>query len=233
MRAGVELEQSGAWSTILAEHQSGKFVSIEPFTARVVGGGNVSFKLRAFQWGKALANETLDLTAQSTQGTPESLVINGANGTGSAVTDQNGSATFLVNTPATLDIPAERQPLDSLVYLFAGPWTTLNGGVFSAQIQPAAVTVWNPYPDADVPNPTWEGQVQPIFDQYMRIYPGMKQIMDLTDLSVVQANVEPLLAVLSLPFEAPHRMPVTRDLSTQKIQVIITWLQNQPKTGGG
>ena len=94
--------------------------------------------------------------------------------------------------------------------------------------------VWSPYQYAGMPNPTWEGQVQPIFDEYMRIYPGMKQIMDLTDLSVVQANLKPLLEVLSLPFEAPHRMPVTRDLSPQKIEVIKTWLKNQmaKKKGG-
>jgi mannose-6-phosphate isomerase-like protein (cupin superfamily) len=87
--------------------------------------------------------------------------------------------------------------------------------------------VWSPYQYADMPNPTWERQVRPIFDQYMRIYPGMKKIMDLTNLSLVQGNLQALLDVLSLPFEAPHRMPVTRDLSPQKIEVIKTWLQNQ------
>jgi len=88
--------------------------------------------------------------------------------------------------------------------------------------------VWAPYPDEGIPNPTWEGQVQPIFDEYMRIYPGMKQILDLTDQTVVLANKAALLSVFSLPFDAPHRMPVTRDLSPQKIEVIKTWLQNQP-----
>jgi len=227
MRAGIELEQAGAWTTILAEHQSGKFINISPFTARAVGGDNVTFELSAFQWGAPLANETLSLTAQSTQGTPDSLVIN--DGSGSAVTNEYGCAVFNVDTPSSLDIPADRQQLDSLVYLFTGPWTSLNGGVFSSQIQPAGLMVWAPYPDADMPNPTWEGQVQPIFDEYMRIYPGMKQILDLTDLAVVQANLQALLSVLSLPFEAPHSMPVTRDLSTQKIEVIKTWIKNQPK----
>jgi mannose-6-phosphate isomerase-like protein (cupin superfamily) len=228
MRAGVELEQAGAWTTILAEHQSGKFVNILPFTARAVGGDSVSFELRAFQWGKALANETLSLSAQSTEGTPASLVINGgSDGSGSAVTDKDGFAVFIVNTPASLNIPSARQQLDSLVYVFTGPWTSLNGGVFSSQIQPAGLLVWAPYADANIPDPTWEGQVQPIFDEYMRIYPGMQQIMDLTNLSLVQENLQPLLDALCLPFEAPHRMPVTRDLSTQKIEVIKRWLKNQ------
>jgi hypothetical protein len=227
MRAGVELQQDsgGAWTLILAEHRSGKFVNISPFTARAVGGDNATFELRAFQWGKALPNETLSLSAQPTQGTPASLVIN--DGSGSAVTDENGRAVFTVNTPADLNIPAERQQLDSLVYLFTGPWASLNGGLLSSGILPAGLVVWSPYQFAGMPDPTWEGQVQPVFDEYMRIYPGMQQILDLTDLSVVQANLEPLLSVLSLPFEAPHRMPVTRDLSPQKIEVIKTWLKNE------
>ena len=226
MRAGVELQHAGGWTTILAEHPSGKFVNIAPFTMRTVGGGAMRVELRAFQWGKPLANETLSLRAQSTNGTPESLLIN--RGTGTAVTNKNGTAVFVVNTPINLDVPTERQQLDSLAYLFTGPWTRLNGGLLSARIQPAAVMVWAPYPNANMPNPTWEGQVQPIFDEYMRIYPGMKQILDLTDLTVVLANKDALLAVFSLPFDAPHRMPVTRDLSPQKIEVIKTWLKNQP-----
>jgi quercetin dioxygenase-like cupin family protein len=234
MRAGVELQQGGGWTTILAEHPTGKFVNISPFTARAVGGDSVTFELQAFQWGKALANETLSLSAEPTQGAPASLVIQ-SDGSGTAVTDENGRAVFTVNTPTNLDIPSDRQQLDSLVYLLSGPWTSLNGGQLSSQIPPAGLVVWSPYQYAGMPNPTWEGQVQPIFDEYMRIYPGMQQIMDLTDLSVVQSHLEPLLGVLSLPFESPHRMPVTRDLSTQKIDVIKTWLKNEIKqnTDGG
>ncbi|MBV9926756.1 MAG: hypothetical protein JOZ96_17185 [Acidobacteria bacterium] len=227
MRAGVELKQSGgAWQLILAEHSSGMFANISPFTARVVGGESFSFGVQAFQWGKPLPNQTLGLTAESTQGTPDSLSIQG-DGSGTAVTDQNGLASFNVNTPTNLDIPDARQQLDSLCYVLTGPWANLNGGILASRIPPAGLLVWAPYANAGMTDPTWEGQVQPIFDEYMRIYPGMKEIMDLTDLTVVQANLQKLLSAMSLPFEAPHRMPVTRDLSPQKIQVIITWLKNQ------
>lgn len=229
-RAGVELQQDsgGDWTTILAEHPSGKFVNITPFTARAVAGESVTFELRAFQWGKALPNETLALTADSTGGTPASLTIN------DAVTGPDGRADFTFSTPASLDVPGDREELDSLVYIFDGPWTSLNGGLFSTTFQspdnailPAGLMVWSPYQYAGMPDPTWQDQVRPIFDEYMRIYPGMQQIMDLTDLSVVQANLQPLLTALSLPFEAPHMMPVTRDLSPQKVAVIITWLKNE------
>jgi hypothetical protein len=191
-----------------------------------VGGESVTFELRAFQWGKPLAGETLTLQSSVTEGSPAALKIQ-SDGSGKAVTDNNGRAVFTVFTPAKLTIPPLRKQLDSLVYNFTGPWTAYNGVTASSGIPPASLLVWAPYKDAGMPNPTWAGQVQPIFDEYMRIYPGMKQIMDLTNLSVVQANKDALLEVLSLPFEAPHRMPVTRDLSPQKIEVIKTWLKNQ------
>ena len=235
MCAGVELQQAPGedWALVLAEHPSGKYVSISPFTARAVGGESVTFELRAFQWGKALPKEKLSLTyqlsanSQPTEGPPSPLVIKGNDGQGSAMTDENGCAVFTVNTPADTNIPAARQQLDSLLYLLTGPWTDYNGVTVSSGILPAGLIVWSPYQYACMPNPTWEGQVQPIFDEYMRIYPGMQQIMDLTDLSVVQANLGPLSGALSLPYEAPHRMPVTRDLSPQKIEVILTWLKNE------
>lgn len=228
MRAGLELQQQqgGPWTLVLVEHKSGKYVSISPFTARCVGGETATFELRAFQWGKPLAGETLTLQSQVTEGSPASLKIQ-SDGSGKAVTGNDGRAVFTVFTPAQLTIPALRKQLDSLVYNFGGPWTAYNGVTNSSGIPPAALLVWAPYKDAGMPNPTWAGQVQPIFDEYMRIYPGMKQIMDLTNLSVVEANIAGLLEVLSLPFEAPHRMPVTRDLSPQKIEVIKTWLKKQ------
>jgi hypothetical protein len=227
MRAGLVLQhkKGGAWTLVLVEHQTGKYVNIAPFTARCIGGESASFDLRAFTWGKPLAGETLALQSQATEGTPASLKIQ-SDGSGKAVTDQDGRAVFTVESPAQMDIPDARQQLDSLVYNFSGPWTEYNGVTASSGIAPASLLVWAPYKDADMAHPTWAGQVQPIFDEYMRIYPGMKQIMDLTDLSVVQAHKGALLEVLSLPFEAPHRMPVTRDLSTQKIEVIKTWLKN-------
>ena len=228
MQAGVQLQQQadGPWSLVLSEHVSGKYVNIAPFTVRVVGGESFKYELSAFQWGEPLAGETLDLTAElPASGQPASLAVNG--GTGSAVTGPDGRAVFQVDTPTQLVIPSERKELDSLAYGVSGSWTQFNGGVFPVPLPPAALLVWQPYADAGIPNPTWEAQVQPVFDEYARIYPGMKQILDLSQLSDVLANLDIILQAISLPFDAPHRMPVTRDLSPQKIEVIQTWLKNQ------
>jgi hypothetical protein len=41
----------------------------------------------------------------------------------------------------------------------------------------------------------------------MMLYPGMKQILDLTNEQVVRQHLQPLLNVLSLPFEHPGPCP--------------------------
>lgn len=228
MPAGVELqrEDGGPWSLVLFEYVTGKYVNISPFTARVVGGETFTYELRAFQWGEPLPGETLNLSATlPRQGQPAALEVNG--GSGSAVTGPDGRALFTVTTPTVLGIPRVRMELDSLAYTVTGPWTKYNGELMSTIFPPAALLAWQPYTDAGIPDPTWEGQVQPAFDEYMRNYPGMKNTVDLSQLPVVLNNLEAVLAAISLPFDAPHRMPVSRDLSPQKIEVIKTWLKNQ------
>jgi len=232
---GLQVQPPGqkAWNTVLAEDAQGRYANVAPFTLRVVAGAVQEVTVQAFQWGQPLAGESLTLTGTVSEddsgnptGTPAQLDIQGSQGPGVSVTDAQGRATFrLVTVNPTLK--PIRQHLDSLVYLLTGPWVTWGGGLLAQGIQPAALLVWAPYPRAGVANPTWEEDVQPIFNQYMMLYPGMKQILDLTNEQVVRQHLQPLLNVLSLPFEHPGTMPVTRDLSPQKIEVIKTWIRSQ------
>ncbi len=73
--------------------------------------------------------------------------------------------------------------------------------------------------------PTWWGDVQPILYQYSRLYPVMKQIMDLGDYETVVRHAAILRMALSLPVDDPAYMPVTRDLSKTKREMILTWLE--------
>jgi hypothetical protein len=192
----------------------------------------VTYELRAFRWGEPLSGETLQLRAElpqpprgSRKGAPTSLSVNG--GAGSAVTGPDGRAAFTVDTPTELTIRPLRVQLDSLAYEISGPWVAYNGGQNSGAggLPVAALLVWAPYADAGVTDPTWEKHVQPIFDEYMRIYPGMEKILDLRKLPVVLKNLDPLLTVFSLPIDDPHTMPVSRDLSPEKIAVIRRWIE--------
>jgi hypothetical protein len=81
------------------------------------------------------------------------------------------------------------------------------------------------FDDVGVPAaPTWWGDVQPILQQYANLYPVMRQVLDLGDYESVVAHKEMLRLVFSLPVEDPNYMPVTRDLSPAKRDMILAWL---------
>lgn len=78
----------------------------------------------------------------------------------------------------------------------------------------------------DLP-PTWES-IEPIMAQYARLYPFMK-FVPLTDPVALVADgwISRLIEVFSYPIEHPHYMPVVRDLSTAKKEIILAWLRSQ------
>lgn len=68
---------------------------------------------------------------------------------------------------------------------------------------------------------------------YMRLYPGMKSILDLEDYTVVQQNAAALQHVLSAAVTDPGHMPVTRDLAPAKVQMVLRWLAQGLPRGAG
>jgi hypothetical protein len=80
----------------------------------------------------------------------------------------------------------------------------------------------------DVPeHPTWERDVKPILTQYGNLYPVMsKGFIDLGDRAAVLANRDLLSLSFSRPMTDPNHMPVTRDLSDPKRQMLLAWLAN-------
>ena len=55
--------------------------------------------------------------------------------------------------------------------------------------------------------------MQPILSQYARLYPFMKQFVDLGNYRSVVDNQSQIVHVMGLDPENPNYMPVTRDLS--------------------
>lgn len=90
------------------------------------------------------------------------------------------------------------------------PSQLLNLLVFNAYNIPAA--------------PTWISDVQPIFQQYADLYPVMKPFVDLGNYGSVISKLPVLKNVFSVPDTNPNYMPVTRDLSTSKRQMLIKWI---------
>jgi Ferritin-like len=72
--------------------------------------------------------------------------------------------------------------------------------------------------------PTWLGDVRPIFQQYADLYPVMRPILHLDDFADVVSKRMILKSVFAAPINDPNSMPVTRDLSAAKRAMILAWL---------
>ena len=76
--------------------------------------------------------------------------------------------------------------------------------------------------------PTWVRDVQPIFQQYANLYPVMRDILDLGNYNHVLQHATYIKRTLTAPQESPNHMPVTRDLSPGKRDMIVSWLNTSP-----
>jgi hypothetical protein len=72
-------------------------------------------------------------------------------------------------------------------------------------------------------SPTW-ADVQPIFAEYANLYPSMKAMIDLSNQAMVKAIQARVLATISMDEDHPGYMPVSRDLSRDKKNLIIKWI---------
>lgn len=86
-----------------------------------------------------------------------------------------------------------------------------------------SVLVWDRYPD--VAQPTWYGHVQPILSIYHRLYPVMSRIVDLSDYDSVLEHLDIMALSFNLPVSDPNHMPVTRDLSCAKHDMLRRWFE--------
>ena len=72
--------------------------------------------------------------------------------------------------------------------------------------------------------PTWIGDVAPIFQQYANLYPIMKRVVDLSNFGSVVRDAAIIKNVFNVPESSPNYMPVTRDLSIAKRNMLLAWL---------
>ncbi len=76
--------------------------------------------------------------------------------------------------------------------------------------------------------PTWVRDVRPILQQYANLYPVMRDILDLGNYNHVLHHATYIKRTLMAPQESPNHMPVTRDLSPGKRDMIVSWLNTAP-----
>jgi hypothetical protein len=164
--------------------------------------------------------------------------------------DANGFAHVTVRV---VDDPGMRTPeLDGQLYfIYAYPsdseWTTPIQGRLETQEHQLSVLAWSRY--EVIEDPPWE-VVSGLMAPYMKIYPSMRNIIDLTDQHSFEVySLNPPWLVYGFPptyevdgisagaipfmmtrdFTDPRFMPITRDLSPNRIKTILNWVKNVQK----
>lgn len=257
LKEGLTLDQTGAdpgatpagATNALAENANGYFACVDFNALRMQKGAapwnqtslsgteinsNVSIPLYLTQWGKPAPNQTLKLKTAENQyqfrneegnfyyinNDPMSAVT----WPNSVTTGPNGTAlvNFSANSLSPAQKPQRREYVDGQLYLFTHDYSMDTSG------QPITLYVFEDSPY--VQNPTWWQNVYPIFLQYARLYPAMRDLIDLSDYnSVTNADFDipmKIQTVMTLPMSHPGYMPVTRDVSPLKLDMIMRWFKN-------
>jgi hypothetical protein len=210
------------------------FLRADQFVFRRDPGDTLHTKFYATNLGQPYANQPIAMhidpslaTGQTTQGPipgPQDVCVPPAAfplPMSPLTTDADGTAELLV----TVGDPGDpRVYIDGQLY-----FTTYALGA----TPPALGSVGNPsaalnalvFSGYKIPDrPTWLDDVQPIFQQYADLYPVMKPIVDLGNYASVMSRRAILQKVFRTPVRNPNYMPVTRDLSTAKKEMILKWL---------
>ena len=79
---------------------------------------------------------------------------------------------------------------------------------------------------------TWITTIYPIFKEYANLFPVMRAFVDLGDYNSVVDKKCHIITAMSLDFQDPQFMPVTRDLSPKKTELVLQWLdEGKPQFG--
>lgn len=198
----------------LQEGQNGTYVCATNQVYRMNPGDVDTIEVIALQFGKPAGGQQINLQLGNLNDTPASALTFPA----SVTTGPDGRASF----PMTAADPGNpRKYIDGQVYGVTYDWQLDDDPNFPPDSGNnfVSVLVFDSFAEA----PTWTN-IQPILQQYAKLYPFMDSIFQLDDPTVIQQNVAAFRQVLNIPVSDPRYMPVTRDMSRDKRQVILAWL---------
>jgi hypothetical protein len=231
----LQVSAGGPVSTgaVAAEQNGGQWVRADNFFYRLNPGESADVTLYATSFGTPLAGAKIDLALDpnTLNNTPPSALpgLVSAGGTLSVTTDADGVATVSL-TAADPGKPRGSEDIDGQVY---GVRPVLQGATTVNPFDFISIFIWSGY---QIPaNPTWWHDAWPILQQFANLYPVMKKlnIIDLGNYDSVAAMAQAVAQVLSLPTSDPGYMPVTRDLSSAKRQMLLNWLATTGGPNGG
>ena len=144
-----------------------------------------------------------------------------------SVTNDDGIAnfTFVANDPQNSRTYIDGQ-LYPFLYSINGTKTCNNDTDLNSL---ALIRIFDSYhPNLMGLEPTWLDHVYPIFKKYADLYPVMTDnFVDLANYYDVLRHKKAIKETISLPESDPNYMPVTRDLSRDKKNLILKWLSKE------
>jgi hypothetical protein len=215
--AGNPLAILTAGATALAESQDGLFVEVDGATLYMNPGDKRSATIHATTYGQPAAGyqAALSLTPNDGNNDPAGALVFPP----SVTTDANGRAEIPLAASDPSPKPSHRQYIDGQLYFIGGPWAS--GADTATAVAPLTVKVFNSL--QQVLNPVWS-DVAPILFQFYFLYGYMASIVDLSQYDSVKKNASAIQGVLTLPESDPNYMPVTREMSRDQKQLILSWI---------
>ncbi|MEA2489069.1 MAG: hypothetical protein QOH21_861 [Acidobacteriota bacterium] len=204
--------------TVMAENDTGAYVDATGHVVRLDANGVATLSLFATIFGGPVGSGqkvTLGPAAPMKTAGPADPIVTITPST--VALDPGGSGTFTIS-PGNPGNP--RQFIDGQVFGIPIDWS-LDTNPDSANAF-VSLLVFDVLADD---SPTW-ANVAPIFQQFMHLYPGMQSILNLADEATVGANAKKIAGYLSAPVTSSRYMPVTRDLSGVKKQMILKYLNS-------
>jgi hypothetical protein len=220
------LRANGADHTVVVrETPDGWLVRAEDHVHRVEAGGTLTTRVHVTRLGRPVPRtEVTPLVLGPTEpglepptGTPQSAF---------AVlrpdpTDRDGQTTLKIRCS---DPGTPRGYLDGQIYqMVLGIKGVDQDRLRHNPLEPITALVFDHYQIPD--NPTWLDDVQPILKQYGNLYPIMsRRLVRLDQYDDVRRHRAILQFAFSRDIGDPNSMPVSRDLSHAKRQMILKWL---------
>jgi hypothetical protein len=233
----LAIVQSGnqGFQTFLAEAPDGMFLRADEYVFRLNPGDHSSTTFHATQFGQPAAGRQISLGYDPSQmaGQVDQGPVSGPTTVGQPQSALTFPTSITTGTDGTIDLPLQasdpgnpRGYIDGQVYgvTYALGDRPPSVGQVQNGSQILNVLVWSGY---KIPaQPTWMRDVRPIFEQYANLYPVMRPIVNLADYASLVSRLAIMKNVFNVPVSDPNYMPVTRDLSAAKREMLRTWLDN-------
>ena len=249
---GIISNVNGKKTILLQENVKGLYLRADQFVFRMNPGvaegkpesGTQTFKIYATQWGQPLKAAKIKLTlktaAQAEAYTNATLGTGGTTGLVNiskpqsaltfnvTCTDDNGVATA---TLTATDPGNPRGYIDGQIYFlnYGFSDSDQSEGYIQSPDDVISVHVYTQQPNiADI---TWENFVKGTLGQYAKLYPVMA-FLDLGNEQSVITHAQEIYDAISREITNAALMPVTRDLSASRLELLKTWLKSQIKSQG-